>query len=73
MKANAAVNNVHRVGANPAYSGAEYMVTDLLAGMEGAIHDITMMPSYLCPAAILVRPGNPRRVHEFPDDAKGWR
>lgn len=49
------------------YSGAEFMMTDLIAAMEGAVDEATVMPLYLRPAAILVRPGNPKRIQDFPD------
>lgn len=53
--------------ADLVYSGAEYMMTDLIVAMEGAIDETTVMPLYLRPAAILVRPGNPKRIKDFPD------
>lgn len=34
------------------YSGAEFMMTDLIAAMEGAVDEATVMPLYLRPAAI---------------------
>lgn len=49
------------------YSGAEFMMTDLTAAMAGAIDEATVTPLYLRPAAILVRPGNPKRIQDFPD------
>jgi hypothetical protein len=53
--------------ADIVYSGAEFMMTDLIAAMEGAVDEATVMPLYLRPAAILVRPGNPKRIQDFPD------
>ena len=49
------------------YSGAEFMMTDLITAMEGAADEATVTPLYLRPAAILVRPGNPKRIQDFPD------
>lgn len=56
-----------KVDADLEYSGAEFMMTDLIAAMKGAIDETTVMPLYLRPAAILVRPGNPKRICDVPD------
>jgi accessory colonization factor AcfC len=49
------------------YSGAEYMMTDFIFAMEGRIDDTTVTPLYLRPSSILVRPGNPKKIMDFPD------
>jgi accessory colonization factor AcfC len=56
-----------KTDADLVYSGAEFMMTDLIAAMAGAIDEATVTPLYLRPAAILVRPGNPKRIQDFPD------
>ncbi|MFA5182982.1 MAG: substrate-binding domain-containing protein [Syntrophales bacterium] len=49
------------------YSGAEYMMTDFIFAMEGRIDETTVTPLYLRPSSILVRPGNPKKIKDFPD------
>jgi len=49
------------------YSGAEYMMTDFIFAMEGGIDESTVTPLYLRPSSILVRPGNPKKIRDFPD------
>jgi accessory colonization factor AcfC len=49
------------------YSGAEYMMTDFISAMEGRIDETTIAPLYLRPSSMLVRPGNPKRIKDFPD------
>lgn len=44
------------------YSGSETMMTDFTVAMEGRIVPETITPLYLRPLAILVRPGNPKRI-----------
>lgn len=44
------------------FSGSETMMTDIIWAMEGATVEESVMPLYLRPAAILVRPGNPPRI-----------
>lgn len=56
-----------KADADLIYSGAEYMMTDFLKAMEGRIDESTVTPLYLRPSAILVRPGNPKGIHEFVD------
>jgi len=48
--------------ADLVFSGAEHMMTDLVWGMEGRIAEDTIAPLFLRPAAILVRPGNPKKI-----------
>ena len=53
--------------ADLVYSSAEFMMVDIIQGMEGEIEDSSVTPLYWRPAAILVRPGNPKHIHDFPD------
>jgi len=66
-----------RADADVVFSGAENMMTDYVkqlgdtssaAGpLPGRIVESTIEPLYLRPAAILVRPGNPRHIRRFED------
>lgn len=57
------------------FSGSEHMMTDFVMQLKdtanpaapGSIDETTITPLYLRPAAILVRPGNPKRVRGFED------
>jgi accessory colonization factor AcfC len=56
-----------KADADLVYSGAEFMMTDLMTVMVGTIDETTVAPLYLRPAAILVRLGNPKCIQDFPD------
>lgn len=56
-----------RQDADVIYSGSETMMTDFTVAMEGRISPKTITPLYLRPLAILVRPGNPKRITGFTD------
>jgi accessory colonization factor AcfC len=56
-----------KADADLIYSGSEHMMTDLIEDMEGGIDESTVTPLYMRPAAILVRPGNPKMIKDFPD------
>ncbi len=56
-----------RADADLVYSSAEFMMVDLIRDMENQIDDTSITPLYWRPAAILVRPGNPSHLHDFPD------
>jgi accessory colonization factor AcfC len=56
-----------RDDADVVFSGSEYMMTDFVNAMEGRIVEPTITSLYLRPSAILVRPGNPRRIHRLVD------
>lgn len=65
-----------RGDADVVFSGAEHMMTDFVkllgdtAGggpRQGRIDESTTRPLYLRPVAILVRPGNPKRIRRFED------
>jgi accessory colonization factor AcfC len=49
------------------YSSAEFMMTDFIRDMEGGIDESSLTPLYWRPSAILVRPGNPKHIQDFPD------
>lgn len=49
------------------YSSAEFMMTEFIQDMEGRIDDSSITPLYWRPSAILVRPGNPKRIQDVPD------
>lgn len=51
-----------KADADLIFSGSETMMTDFIWAMEGAVVEESVMPLYLRPAAILVRPGNPHRI-----------
>ena len=53
--------------ADVIYSGSETMMTDFTVAMEGRIVEETITPLYMRPLAILVRPGNPKRIAGFKD------
>ena len=53
--------------ADVIFSGAENMFTDYAKAMPGAFELKDAYPLYLRPAAILVRPGNPKNIRSFRD------
>ncbi len=66
-----------RRDADVIFSGAEHMMTDFIKQLgdtaggagphPGRIDETTIEPLYLRPVAILVRPGNPKRIRRFED------
>lgn len=66
-----------RTNADVVFSGAENMMTDYIkllgdtaggrAPQPGRIDESTIVPLYLRPVAMLVRPGNPKRIRRFED------
>ncbi len=66
-----------RDDADVVFSGAENMMTDYVkllgdttagrGARPGRIDESTIMPLYLRPVAMLVRPGNPKRIRRFED------
>lgn len=56
-----------RGDADLIYSGSENMMSDFVAAMQGQLANADVMPLYLRPLAILVRPGNPRHITGFKD------
>ena len=53
--------------ADVIFSGAENMFTDFAKALPGAFELKEAYPLYLRPAAILVRPGNPKNIRGFRD------
>jgi len=51
-----------KADADIVYGGSENMMTDFVGAMEGRIQENEVVPLYLRPYAILVRPGNPRKI-----------
>jgi accessory colonization factor AcfC len=49
------------------YSGSEYMMSDFAHTFEGLFDVHEAVPLYLRPSAILVRPGNPKKITGFKD------
>lgn len=57
--------------ADIVYSGAEYMMTDFIQkDLPGLIDPATVQTLYLRPSAILVRPGNPKKIGGVKDLAR---
>lgn len=56
-----------RKDADLIYSGSENMMTDFVRAMDGKLVESSIVPLYLRPAAILVRPGNPKGISGFKD------
>jgi len=49
------------------FSSAEYMMSAFVRTGELQIDEGSVTPLYLRPSAILVRPGNPKQINDFPD------
>lgn len=60
------IDNAKR-DADLIFSGAENMMTDFVGAMEGRISDADVLPLYLRPMAMLVRPGNPKKIADVKD------
>lgn len=56
-----------KADADVIYGGSEHMMTDFVTAMEGRINETEVMPLYLRPYAILVRPGNPKKISGVQD------
>ena len=56
-----------KVDADLVYSGSETMMTDFVVALEPQLAHREVTPLYLRPLAMLVRPGNPRRIRAFED------
>lgn len=56
-----------KVDADLIYSGSETMMTDFVVALEPQVSHRDVTPLYLRPLAMLVRPGNPRRIRAFED------
>ncbi len=53
--------------ADIVFASAEYMMTGFLKNEALHLDEKTLTPLYMRPSAILVRPGNPRNIKDFPD------
>lgn len=53
--------------ADVIFSGSETMMTDFVAALDGQIAAEEVVPLYLRPSAILVRPGNPAKITGLED------
>ena len=56
-----------KANADVVFSGAENMMSEFAKALPGAFELEKAEPLYLRPAAILVRPGNPKHIHGFRD------
>jgi len=56
-----------KANADVIYSGSETMMTDFAQAMEGGFDETKAEPLYLRPLAILVRPGNPKKITGLAD------
>jgi len=56
-----------RGNADLIYSSAEFMMSSFIRTTELQIDEDSVTPLYLRPSAILVRPGNPKGIGDFPD------
>ena len=56
-----------REDADLIYSSAEFMMSSFIRDEGLQIQRSSVAPLYLRPSAILVRPGNPKKIVDFPD------
>jgi accessory colonization factor AcfC len=56
-----------KADADLIYSSAEFMMIDFIRELEGRLDEASVTPLYWRPSAILVRPGNPKHIRDFPD------
>ncbi len=52
------------------YSSAEFMMADFISITELGIDAASVRPLYPRPSTVLVRPGNPKQINDFPDVTK---
>ena len=55
------------LNADLMFSSADFMMSDYARSMDLKIDEDSVTPLFLRPSAILVRPGNPKQVNDFPD------
>lgn len=55
------------VDADLMFSSADFMMSDYVRSMDLQLDHASVTPLYLRPSAILVRPGNPKQIGDFPD------
>lgn len=48
--------------ADMIYSGSEHMMADFVSALDGQLAHKDVLPLYMRPMALLVRPGNPKRI-----------
>ncbi len=53
--------------ADVVYASAAFMMQDFVRTEGLHVDEATVTPLYLRPSAVLVRPGNPKGIHDFPD------
>jgi accessory colonization factor AcfC len=56
-----------KADADVVFSGSEGMMSDFVTASGGAIDSASIVPLYLRPSAILVRPGNPKHITGLAD------
>lgn len=56
-----------RADADLIFTGSETMMADMVVDMNGQLRASDAQPLYLRPSAILVRPGNPKRIRGIAD------
>ena len=56
-----------KTDADIIYSGSETMMTDFVNALEGQLSHFDVVPLYLRPMSMLVRPGNPKGIKSFKD------
>ena len=56
-----------KADADVVFCSAEFMMSDLIRAGELQIDPSSVTPLYVRPSAILVRPGNPKGIRDFPD------
>lgn len=56
-----------KTDADLIFSGSEHMMADFVKALDGALVESTIVPLYLRPLAILVRPGNPKAIKRVAD------
>lgn len=56
-----------KADADVVYSGSETMMTDFVGALGGQLSHFDVVPLYLRPMSILVRPGNPKGIKGFKD------
>jgi accessory colonization factor AcfC len=49
------------------YSSAEFMMSDFMRRKDLDIERNSITPLYMRPSVVLVRPGNPKQINDFPD------
>lgn len=56
-----------KTDADVVFSSAEFMMSDFARAGDLQVERATITPLYLRPSAILVRPGNPKGIRDFPN------